>query len=789
MKMKILLISDVIKRHHDIKEVSKASQENQMSECTQAGKLNINEVSNEEVQGKIRKYSISLENKDERVIGCFPSKTGSMDQEASAQDLILKDNSNVVSTQKKPSPHKELHDLVSHNLKDLENKCCFTEWQDVISTYGKQAESNLILEECSSHETKSSKKGRKGNPNAELVVSRSASKRNTGHSWSLFKILDTLTDIKEDWVCRWLALTAMVTLKLTFLDSGKMLVTPLVYAKCDAVDRLELWDNIYSLSSNMNFPWLVGRDFNVILHEEEKIGGLPVHQTKVEDFAFCKNSCDLQDIDFRGSPFTWWNGRAGEDCIFKRLDSILVNNQLQEWLGNLQMEHLSRTGSDHAPLLLTTGEQVQQFSKPFIFLKFWVDHESFLHTVEQHWSTEFVGDAFITFKFKMKKLKAAQSVWSKETFGDIFKQLTIREDIVKIKEQLFEEDPSEVNRMVLQQAQAEFKRYMHFKEDFWKQKAGVKWQSEGDKNTRFFHSLVNGRRNRMQLNRIQNDEGAWLEDRDQISTVAVYFYQQQFSSTPTSSDYSILEHVQEAITQDQNDLLCSMPSLEEVHKAVFELAGDSACGPDGLSGIFYQKCWDIVGVDVYNVVKAFFDGQTLPKSVTHTNLVLLPKKEIINNFSDLRPIGLSNFINKIITRVIHESLESILPCLISQNQSGFVKGRNIIENVLLTQEVVADIRKRGRPANVIIKLDMEKAYDRVSWKYLIQVMKRMGFSEVFVDMIWRILANNWYSNLINGQATGFFHFTKGVNQGDPLSHALFILAAEVLSRALNSLFD
>ncbi|XP_060202604.1 uncharacterized protein LOC132631021 [Lycium barbarum] len=255
-----------------------------------------------------------------------------------------------------------------------------------------------------------------------------------------------------------------VTLKLSLLDCGKILITTLVYAKCDAIDRLELWDDIYSLSSSMNSPWLVGGDFNVILNEKEKIGGLPVHQTEIEDFAFCKYSCDLQDIDFRAVYL----------------------------LGGM-MEHLSRTGSDHASLVLTAGEQAQQFCKPFIFLKFW--------------------------------------------------QLTIREDIVKIKERLFEEDPSEVNRMVLQQAQAEFKRHLHFEEEFWKQKAGVKWQSEGDRNTRFFHSLVNGRRKRMQLNRIQNDDGAWLEDRDQIATAAIDIYQQQFSSEPTSSDYSILEHV------------------------------------------------------------------------------------------------------------------------------------------------------------------------------------------------------------------------------------------------------
>ncbi|XP_060195034.1 uncharacterized protein LOC132624246 [Lycium barbarum] len=106
-----------------------------------------------------------------------------------------------------------------------------------------------------------------------------------------------------------------------------------------------------------------------------------------------------------------------------------------------------------------------------------------------------------------------------------------------------------------------------------------------------------------------------------------------------------------------------------------------------------EKCWNIVGADVSNVVKAFTEGQTLPKSITHTNLY---------------------FINKVISRVIHDKLESVLPTLISANQSSFLKGRNIIENVLLTQELVVGIRKSGIPANVIIKLDMEKAYDRVS---------------------------------------------------------------------------
>lgn len=82
--------------------------------------------------------------------------------------------------------------------------------------------------------------------------------------------------------------------------------------------------------------------------------------------------------------------------------------------------------------------------------------------------------------------------------------------------------------------------------------------------------------------------------------------------------------------------------------------------------------------------------------------------------------------------------------------------------MLLAQEIVTEVRKRGKPDNVVIKLDMAKAYDRVDWRFLIKVVEKMGFDKVFLDMIWRIITNNWYSLLINGQAYGFFWSTGGV---------------------------
>lgn len=84
-----------------------------------------------------------------------------------------------------------------------------------------------------------------------------------------------------------------------------------------------------------------------------------------------------------------------------------------------------------------------------------------------------------------------------------------------------------------------------------------------------------------------------------------------------------------------------------------------------------------------DMVKAFINGQELPRFVTHTNLLLLPKKKVVTTFSDMMPISLSNFINKVFFRVIHKRLVGLLPNLISDEQAGFVKGRSIAENVLL----------------------------------------------------------------------------------------------------------
>ncbi|XP_060212091.1 uncharacterized protein LOC132639670 [Lycium barbarum] len=116
-----------------------------------------------------------------------------------------------------------------------------------------------------------------------------------------------------------------------------------------------------------------------------------------------------------------------------------------------------------------------------------------------------------------------------------------------------------------------------------------------------------------------------------------------------------------------------------------------------------------------------------------------------------------------------------------------IKGRAITENILLAQEIIEDIKKPNRGGNVVLKLDMTKAYDRVFWKFLGLTLRKLGFFDQWVDITHNYIANNWYSVIVNGGRHGFFTSSRGLRQGDPLSPSLFTLSVELLSQMLNKL--
>ncbi|XP_019235632.1 PREDICTED: uncharacterized protein LOC109215963 [Nicotiana attenuata] len=330
------------------------------------------------------------------------------------------------------------------------------------------------------------------------------------------------------------------------------------------------------------------------------------------------------------------------------------------------------------------------------------------------------------FHQKLKALSHALSLWSRQQYGKIVQKTKEYEQKVKDAELIWAQTNNDADRISLNELKAQYVRHLKVEQDVLQQKTQLQWFKEGDANSRYFHSLIRGRRRKLYIHKIKNEEETHL---------------------------------------------C------QSSRTLFSMNPTSAAGPDGMNGKFYQACWEVIKEDLLKVVLAFFRGSPMPRYMTNACLVLLPKVEFPNSLTEFRPISLRNFINKIISKVIFSRLGPILPKIISANQSGFVKGRNISENIMFAQEIVHGIKKPTMGSNMVIKLDMAKAYDRVSWSFTYIMLRRMGFSEMIVDMIWRTMSNNWYSVIVNGTRYLFhgFYMEKRGPQINRLSFAVDII--------------
>ncbi|KAH1031587.1 hypothetical protein J1N35_043761 [Gossypium stocksii] len=134
-------------------------------------------------------------------------------------------------------------------------------------------------------------------------------------------------------------------------------------------------------------------------------------------------------------------------------------------------------------------------------------------------------------------------------------------------------------------------------------------------------------------------------------------------------------------------------------------------------------------------------------------------------------------------KAVENRFRGIIDKCIDGAQSAFVPRRLILENVLLAYEILHMLKQKrlGKKGFMVLKLDMSKAYDRVEWNFVQEIMLRMGFTQKWIDTIMKCMSTVSYQVVVNETIGKYFGPTKGLQQGDPLSPFLFLICREGLS--------
>lgn len=164
-----------------------------------------------------------------------------------------------------------------------------------------------------------------------------------------------------------------------------------------------------------------------------------------------------------------------------------------------------------------------------------------------------------------------------------------------------------------------------------------------------------------------------------------------------------------------------------------------------------------MGHAVTKICHDIFNTQKLPSDINKTFLCLIPKIPNANNIKKFRPIGLCNTIYKVITKILANRIKPFLEKIISPFQTSFMQNRRASDNALTIQELVSNLRKlQGKEGHMLIKIDLEKAFDRIEWSFIYRALRFFNFPPKFTRLLMNCITPSSIAVLVNGSTTSFF---------------------------------
>ncbi|KAL3687986.1 hypothetical protein R1sor_014295 [Riccia sorocarpa] len=322
----------------------------------------------------------------------------------------------------------------------------------------------------------------------------------------------------------------------------------------------------------------------------------------------------------------------------------------------------------------------------------------------------------------------------------------------------------------------------------WYERSRSKWLREGEAPTKYFFNLAKAKFSRDRIAGVQLETREVVSRRQDILKAVEDYYTDLYNVEHEGLEsrlagQEILQLLNRGISPAEGERLNEMPSAEEVNSTVKTLKRGKAPGLDGLTNDMIIDCWDFIREECVEMVRSFWTRKSLLHKDSRGCIKLLAKNDERHLIKNWRPITLMSCTYKLISKLIANRLKPLLPNLIDTEQSGFVPGRKI-DNNILTLRLAEEWGKMSGETNLFVKLDFTKAFDRISFTFLWHTLRKMGFLEDFICRIRGLMTGGSSQVHVNQAFTASFKIKRGVRQGCPLAPLLFALSTQPLMRVL-----
>ena len=305
-------------------------------------------------------------------------------------------------------------------------------------------------------------------------------------------------------------------------------------------------------------------------------------------------------------------------------------------------------------------------------------------------------------------------------------------------------------------------------------RAKCRWHNEGEKNTKYFLNLEKRHYKQGTISQLKLDD-------------------EQFVSTDSSSKGSQKEltnsiffgmQTEKKLNLTEQKACKGLLSKEECLKALKDMECNKTPGSDGLPAEFYKVFWSDISNLFLNSINYAYRSGLLSVTKRRGIIKLIPKKDAEPNLiKNWRPISLLNCDYKIVAKAIANKFKQVIPNIINYDQTGFLKGRFIGENIRLIDGIIKYTAAKNIPG-LLLFLDFEKAFDTVEWPFLQKTLQYYNFGQSAINWIKLFYHNTESCILNNGWSSNFFKPERGVRQGFPLFPYLFILCVEILAETI-----